>query len=129
MRRRLPAIERAALIRIDAGALDADEELPALLAVAELGDRPGWLQRRVVLRQTRRTDPPAVAGLPALPATCRASQPSTVCDESPRVCEGGLGSLSGSICSASLASVDRGLALGESPSSLSRIGATTRPTG
>ena len=52
MRRRLPAIEGAARIRIDPRGFDADEELPPLLPVAELGDGPCGLERGGVFRKS-----------------------------------------------------------------------------
>ena len=48
MGRGLPAIEGAPLIRIDTLSLNADEELPPLLPIAELGDGPGGREGRVV---------------------------------------------------------------------------------
>lgn len=51
LRRRLPAVERAALVGIDAAWLDAHQELPASLGGLRRGDRPGWGQRRRVLGQ------------------------------------------------------------------------------
>lgn len=45
-----PAVEGAARIRIDTRSLDANEELPPLPAVAELGDGPCRLERGGVLR-------------------------------------------------------------------------------
>ena len=51
MRRGLPAVEGAACVRIDTRSLDTDEELPALLSIAELGDGPCGLERSVMFRK------------------------------------------------------------------------------
>ena len=92
MRRGLPAIEGAAPIRIDTRSLDADEELPPLLSIAELGDGPCWL-RSVVSCSGRATSSSSsgMAGPPGAPATWRASQPSTCSTKAQGSREGGLG--------------------------------------
>ena len=72
VRRRFPAFERAALLGIDAAALDANEDLPAAFWV---GHRPMW--RKISCRSPRRlTDKSSgSAGPPETPATCAARQP------------------------------------------------------
>jgi hypothetical protein len=50
LRGRLPAAQGAARIRVDAGRLDPDQELPGLRAV-QLSDRPGRLQHGLMRRQ------------------------------------------------------------------------------
>jgi hypothetical protein len=52
MRRRLPPVRGATPIGVDAGRLDADQELPASFAAIQFPDRPGGAQRRLVLGQT-----------------------------------------------------------------------------
>ncbi len=52
MRRRLPAFERGAPIRIDAGRLNSDQQLPGRIASTQLGNRPGRAQSGVVIWQS-----------------------------------------------------------------------------
>ena len=89
MRRRLPAIERAARIRIDAHGLDADEELPLLLPIAEFGDGPCGLERGGVFRESDEQfigngrAPGCSGDMARFPA-------KDLLDESPRIRESGL---------------------------------------
>ena len=108
MRRRLPAIERAALIRIDAGGLDADKELPTAFALAELGDGPCWPQASCRVPAGRRADSSGIAGPPGAPATWRASQPSTCSTKAQGSDSAGFDGIRSSSCG-DHAGVDRGL--------------------
>ena len=128
MRRCLPAFEGSAPIRIDAGASIRTSSCQACVAVAQFSNGPSRAQRRVVLRQA---DVKVVRQCRAagLPATCRASQPSTSSNEAP-------GMLERRAWTNPLRRARQRTAVsawvcreGARPSSLSRTGATTKPTG
>ena len=128
MRRRLPAVERAARVGIDARWLDADEELPAALArTAKFLRRPRWGRASCRVPASATNSSSGSGGPPGLPATWRASQPRTCCDESPGIRKRRLGRVDQSpMSSATAPRVDSSELCrrsGTRPSSLSRFGA------
>ena len=92
VRRGLPAIKGAPRIRIDVRSLDANEELPSLLAVAELGYGPCRLERGGVFGKRdeqliRNGRTPRCSGdMPGLPT----ENPFRKC---PRIWKGALGGI------------------------------------
>ena len=83
MRRRLPALERAALVRLHARRLDAHKDLPAAVGI---GDRPMRRDLGVALLDLEDRSSGS-AGPPGAPATWAARQPSDAAKEGPRVFE------------------------------------------
>src|SRR5258706_30401 len=111
---------------INSRSLDTDEELPALFPLAELGNGPCWLQRRVMFRKSDEQLLIRNGGAAMRPGDMASLPAKNLLNKRPRIPQGGLRGIRVEQ-PGDRTRVDRGLPQGREPQSLQEAGGDNKP--